>query len=130
MRIQTLHWTIVFGLVVLSGCSLFGSDTEVRPVSVQQVELAAQSGLRVEFVVTAQWRNTCGEFSHFDSSRDNTTYSITMYGQQPEGAICGQAFVPITGAWSTRVPHVGTYTFEFQRQGSAPHDTTIVFMAP
>ena len=130
MRSQSLYCTLLFALTFLGGCSIFGEDTEVRSVPVQQFEVVAQSDLTAEFVVTGQWRNTCGTFSHVKSERDDTTYSITMYGQQPEGALCGDAIISISGDWTVRVPSAGTYTFRFQRAESAPLDTTLVFEAP
>jgi hypothetical protein len=130
MRSQALYCTLLLALTFLSGCSIFGDDTEVRSVSVQQFEVAAHSDRTAKFVVTGEWRNTCGTFSRVDSERDDTTYSITMYGQQPEGALCGDAITSISGNWTVQVPRAGTYTFRFQRADSAPLDTTLVFDAP
>ena len=130
MRSQALYCTLFLALTFLGGCSILGDDTEVRSVPVQQFEVVAQSDLTAEFVVTGQWRNTCGTFSRVDSERDDTTYSITMYGQQPDGATCGQAIISISSDWTVRVPRAGTYTFRFQRANSTPLDTTLVFDAP
>ena len=127
MLARTSYLSLLAALFVFSGCSLLGRDTEVRSVPVQQFELVAQTSRTVQFDITGQWRNTCGEFSHFESSLDGTTYSITMYGQQPDGATCGQAPTPISGKWSTEIPNAGTYAFQFQREDSSPLDTSIVF---
>ena len=88
-----------------------------------------QSARTVRFSVTGRWRNTCGKVSGFESSREGTTYSITMYGEQPKGALCGSAITPITGEWATEVPSEGTYTFAFERTEKPPLDTTVAIPA-
>lgn len=131
------HFPSVFPLAALlvlfaaSGCSLFGSGSggdgiEVMRIPVTDAELIETSGRVVRFSVTSQWRNTCGEFSRFESSRDGMSYSITMYGEQPVGVVCGDAIIDITGEWSTTVPTEGTYTFAFQRGSEEPLERTVV----
>lgn len=130
MRIRILLASFLFASTLFGGCSLFGDDTEVRAVSVKAVEVERRSGLTVEFLLRGEWRNTCGSFSRVWANRDGQTYSITMYGQQPEEALCGQAVTPISGTWTVTVPHPGAYTFRFQRQNAPPLDTTLTFDAP
>ena len=117
---------VLAALVLAAGCSLLRDDTEVRPVAVTEIERLEQSGRTVRFSVTGQWRNTCGEVSRIASRREGRTYAITLYGQQPKGAQCGDAITPITGEWSTTVPEAGTYTFAFEQGEKPPLDTTLV----
>jgi len=127
---SVLALTALLFILPVSGCSLFGSDSgglEILRVPVDDAELIETSERVVRFSVTGQWRNTCGEVSRFESTRDGMSYSITMYGEQPTGVACGQAFTDITGQWSTTVPTEGTYTFTFQRQNDdAPLQRTVV----
>lgn len=131
---RAVHGILFSILIFLPGCSSFGDrpdfgrDIEVAPVAVQTFEVKEQSGLSITFGLTGEWRNTCGEFSRVEASRERMTYSVTMYGQQPIGVVCGDAFTPISGEWSTTVPAEGTYTFEFQRNDAAPIDTTLTFV--
>jgi len=128
-----LRGVILMALAVLTvgaGCSLVGEDLEVRPVAVTEIELLEPSGRTVRFSVTGRWRNTCGEVSRIASRRDGRTYAITLYGEQPEGALCGDAITSISGEWSTTVPEAGTYTFAFERGEKPPLDTTLVIERP
>ena len=120
----------IAGLMLLAGCSLLGgeeNDVTVERVEVHEIEVVSPTVQSVTFEVTGTWRNSCGEFSRFDSSRDGMTYEIEMYGQQPESATCFHVITPITGEWETSVPSAGTYTFQFWQQDGATLDTTLTF---
>jgi hypothetical protein len=125
--LHTLRAVVLLAALVAGGCSLFEGDTEVRSVPVEAFDLTERSGLSVRFLVTGQWRNTCGEFSRFETSREGATYTVTMYGEQRVGATCGQAFSPISGEWAAEVPEAGSYTFRFLRGDATPLDTTLTF---
>lgn len=114
-------------LLFLGGCALFGGEVEERIVRVDRVEVGAHTERAVRFEVTGRWRNTCGEVSRFEADRDGSVYRVRMYGEQPEGAICGQAVTPISGTWETEVPKAGTYTFRFWQTEDATLDTTLTF---
>lgn len=92
---------------------------------VDSIDVLSHTERSVRFAVTDSWPNTCGEVSRFESNRDDRTYRIRMYGEQPKNVWCGQAITPITGTWGTSVPCPGTYTFEFWQGDDARLDTTL-----
>lgn len=123
-----VFFSLAFGaLLLVWGCSLIGGGTEVKLVRIDSIEVLSHAERSVRFAVTGRWRNTCGDVSRFESSRDGRVYLVRMYGEQPKGALCGQAITPISGEWGTEVPAPGTYTFQFWQGDGASLDTVLTF---
>lgn len=119
--------SLVFSL--LSGCSSAGDrgGTIEEGIGIARIESVSRTQRVVRFEVSGLWPNTCGRFSHFESSKDEDTYRVQMFAEQPKGALCRMVNTRVAGTWETAVPEEGTYTFEFVRTINTVLDTTLVF---
>lgn len=84
-----------------------------------------RTGSIVTAWVWASWPNGCGRYSHYEIFSADSVRVITVYGQQPEGAVCTQGFIKyLTGISVPNLPP-GSYTFRFWQRDSTTVDTTI-----
>lgn len=74
--------------------------------------------------VWASWPNGCGRYSHYEIFSADSVRVITVYGQQPEGAVCTQGIIRyLTGISIPSLPS-GSYTFRFWQSDTTTVDTT------
>lgn len=86
-----------------------------------------RTGTIVTAWVWASWPNGCGRYSHYEIFSADSVRFITVYGQQPEGAVCTQGFIRyLTGISIPNLP-AGSYTFRFWQSDSTTVDTSFTF---
>ena len=127
--IALLFATLPF-IVVAPACSVVGSEGEVRVMPAVDFDVVERSALSVEIEVTGTWRNTCGLFSRFETTAQDSTYIIEMLGRAPRNVICEQKLTEVSSVWSETMPGPGAYRFQFSRESQRPLDTLMVFRAP
>lgn len=127
-----MKWFILSVLTALTACSIScqntseGIEYNIHKAPVLAVKVKSATGTQVTFTAKASWPNGCGSFSHFNSDRSgDSIYKITIYGREPVGAACTQAFIEFDAPVSIDVLKSGRYTFQFWLSDSSTVDTTI-----
>lgn len=131
MKIQLLKRSLILFAVVLISCqnSTEGNNGEYasQRSSVASISVSAKTNKSIFFIAKATWHNGCGRFSHFTSTKSESTFTISVYGKQPKDAICTQAFIEFDAPVEIAISAAGTYTFKFWKTDSSSIDTTITF---
>jgi len=126
---------IQFILLILLSSALFtscqNSTDENKIVNgkspVLSISSLTKTTNKVSFVAKASWHNGCGSFSHFTSTKADSTFYITVYGKQPLNATCTMAFIEYNAPVEIVINGLGKYSFKFWQSDTTSVDTTLTF---
>jgi len=133
MKIKYLQYSIIvisFIFVFLSCQNLSDEKNEeiiTQKAPVLSFAVSSKSNNAISFKTKASWYNGCGRFSHFTSTKTDSTFYITVFGTQSKNAICTQAFIEFDAPVTVSISGRGNYTFKFWQTDSTSIDTTIIF---
>ena len=126
---KNLLTPLIFVLVsiLFSSCDdIVSYDTIQRKTRTLSIEKITKGSYSFSIVAIAEWHNGCGSFSHYTVLENQNDISITIYGEEPQNAICTQAFIQFEAPVEIIVDGPGEYSLHFWQNDSTSLDTTIV----